>query len=86
MPHACDFDEPPFGDCADCGQPFWLAAGERAFFERHSLPWPKRCAGCRERKKQANARRGEGPAFDIRKGGAQDRRDVGRVDSAGRRL
>lgn len=59
------FDDPPFGDCADCGRPYWLAPGERAFFERSGLPTPKRCAACRERKREANARRGERPAGSV---------------------
>lgn len=86
MPHAWNFDEPPFGDCVDCDKPYWLAEGERRFFERHGLPWPKRCAACRERKKRANARRGERPPVDIGEGGAYDRRDVGRAGNASRRL
>ena len=89
-------DEPPFGECADCGHPFWLTDGERRFFAREGLPWPKRCAGCRARKRRLNERRGERPAsvyapswrpsVDTRHERAEDKRTVGRVGSTSRRF
>lgn len=85
MPHTYDHDAPPLGTCADCGDLFWLALGERAFFERNRLPLPKRCAACREAKRAANARRGERPRVDFADGRAHDRRDAGRVISTSRR-
>lgn len=86
MPHAIDYDDPPFGECVDCGRPFWLAKGERAFFARNLLPLPKRCAACREAKRAANARRGDRPRVDFGDGSAHSRRDDGRAGNASRRL
>lgn len=86
MPHDFDHDAPPAGTCVDCGELFWLALGELAFFARNGIPRPKRCAGCREAKKLANARRGERPRVDFDDGQAQSRRDGGRATNANRRL
>ena len=86
MPHDFDHDAPPAGQCADCGHAYWLAAGELAFFTRHGLPKPKRCAACREAKREANSRRGERPRVDFDDGQAQSRRDAGRADNTSRRL
>jgi len=47
--------------CLDCGKPFELTAGERAWYATHkdlktgeSLQMPKRCKPCRERRKNGN--------------------------------
>lgn len=89
-------DELPGRTCADCGGRFVLTVGEVRFFERQGIPLPKRCAGCRARKRRANAERGERPAsvyspswrpdVDTGRERPHDRRVAGRVGSTNRRL
>jgi len=39
--------------CLDCGQEFTFTAGEQAFYKEKGLQnKPKRCAGCRQKRKQ----------------------------------
>lgn len=38
--------------CVDCGQPFDITYGDKAYFEEKGLLLPKRCHVCRERRKQ----------------------------------
>ena len=34
--------------CCDCNKQFWIEAGEQAFFDSKSMPYPKRCKPCRQ--------------------------------------
>lgn len=38
-------------NCRDCGEPFFMYKSEVEFFESKNLPLPKRCKGCREKRK-----------------------------------
>ena len=44
-------------ECVDCGQSFEITEGEQKFFASKKLELPKRCLGCRQKRKierQAN--------------------------------
>jgi hypothetical protein len=41
--------------CRDCGDPFDVEAGERAFMERKGFPLPRRCSACRTARKATDA-------------------------------
>jgi len=38
-------------ECVDCHEPFLFEAGEQEFFASRNFSEPKRCKGCRQRKK-----------------------------------
>jgi hypothetical protein len=38
--------------CRDCGEEFYLTAGQRGFFEAKRLSIPSRCVDCRRRRKE----------------------------------
>jgi hypothetical protein len=39
--------------CVDCGEPFVISSGERAFYLKKYLKEPVRCSACRKRRKAA---------------------------------
>jgi hypothetical protein len=39
--------------CVDCGEPFVISSGERAFYLKKYLNEPVRCSACRKRRKAA---------------------------------
>lgn len=47
--------------CADCGKPFVLSEGEIRFFNEKKLSLPKRCKGCREKRKNGGSGEAQKP-------------------------
>lgn len=44
--------------CSECGATFIFTAGEQEFYAAKGFTPPKRCPGCRERKRQERESRG----------------------------
>lgn len=38
--------------CCNCGEPFLFTGGEQKFYEESKLSEPKRCPGCRQKRKE----------------------------------
>ncbi len=57
MPYDRDADAPSDQtlQCIDCKQDFLFSGGEQLFYSDKGLTPPKRCAGCREKKKARRA-------------------------------
>lgn len=64
--------------CKDCGGPFWITDGERGYYRARGLAEPKRCKGCREKKKIAQSKYDGLDAILTKLGDTNNRQD-GRV-------
>lgn len=55
--------------CKDCGEPFSMDKSEIEFYEDKRLEQPKRCPGCRKKRRENNQSRGcKCASFDLDEG------------------